>query len=91
VGACVYECVCASITHTLASSTLFHTHICPDAQATTIPTIKFETINTAILEKVIQYFYYKKKYDHTPPPLPQFKIGIDSMVDLLNAASFLDT
>mmetsp|Transcript_29990 Transcript_29990/g.41864 ORF Transcript_29990/g.41864 Transcript_29990/m.41864 type:complete len:116 (-) Transcript_29990:328-675(-) len=56
-----------------------------------IPTIHFEEMSTAVLEKVIQYFYYKKKYDHTAPPLPHFKIDVESIVPLILAANFLDT
>jgi transcription elongation factor B subunit 1 len=56
-----------------------------------IPTIEFEAISTPVLEKVIQYFYYKRKYDHTPPPIPAFKISLEEVVALLLAANFLDT
>jgi len=56
-----------------------------------IPTIVFEGISTPILEKVIQYFYYKKRWDHTNPPLPKFKIEVDNIVPLLLAANYLDT
>jgi transcription elongation factor B subunit 1 len=56
-----------------------------------IPTIQFESINSCILEKIIQYFYYKSKYDGTNPPLPPFKLDNENIVQLLLAANFLDT
>jgi len=54
-------------------------------------TIHFEAISTHILEKVIQYFYYKKQYDGSTAPLPPFKLDLDTVVPLLLAANFLDT
>jgi hypothetical protein len=56
-----------------------------------MPTLVLESVSTHVLEKIIQYFYYKRKYDHTAPPLPEFKIDIKGVVPLLIAASFLDT
>jgi transcription elongation factor B subunit 1 len=56
-----------------------------------MPTVHFEEIDTATLEKVIQYFHYKQKYDNTAPPLPKFHVDIDSIVPLLLAANFLDS
>lgn len=56
-----------------------------------MPHIMFETIQSVHLEKMIQYFMYKKRYDQTPPPLPPFKVEIDSAVMLLLASHFLDT
>lgn len=56
-----------------------------------LPTIQFETISTQVLETVIQYFYYKQRYDHTAPPLPPFKLEPALFVPLLLAANFLDT
>jgi hypothetical protein len=41
--------------------------------------------------QVCQYFYYKQRYDHTPPPLPPFKLETEAIVKLLLAANFLDT
>jgi len=57
---------------------------------TAIPEIQFESITTSILERVIQYFYYKKRFDHTNPPLPPFKLDTDHIIKLLLAANFLD-
>jgi elongin-C len=56
-----------------------------------VPTLVLESINTPILEKVIQYFYWKRNYDHTALPLPEFPIDVNTIVPLLTAASFLDT
>mmetsp|Transcript_3606 Transcript_3606/g.6729 ORF Transcript_3606/g.6729 Transcript_3606/m.6729 type:complete len:114 (-) Transcript_3606:194-535(-) len=56
-----------------------------------IPTIHFETISYNILEKVIQYFYYKKQFDNKKGPLEKFDIEIDQLIPLLIAANFLDT
>jgi transcription elongation factor B subunit 1 len=56
-----------------------------------VPTIIFEEISSPVLEKVIQYFHYKKRYDGAPPPLPKFDIDLDTIVPLLMAANFLDT
>ncbi len=55
-----------------------------------MPTIRFETISTPVLETVCQYMYYKQRYDHTPPPLPPFKLETEAIVKLLLAANFLD-
>lgn len=37
-----------------------------------MPTVRFENISTPILQKVIQYFYYKARYDNveSDTPLP---------------------
>mmetsp|Transcript_16300 Transcript_16300/g.40167 ORF Transcript_16300/g.40167 Transcript_16300/m.40167 type:complete len:112 (-) Transcript_16300:165-500(-) len=56
-----------------------------------IPTIQFESISSPILEKVIQYFHYKKQYDNTKGPVEKFDIEIDHIIPLLVAANFLDT
>ena len=78
----------------LASGTIRAMLSAPGSWAETsgpIPTIQFETITTAVLETVCQYFYYKQRYDHTPPPLPPFKLETEAIVKLLLAANFLDT
>jgi hypothetical protein len=56
-----------------------------------MPCVKFEEIDTATLEKVIQYFHYKKQYENTAPPLPKFNVDVDQIVPLMIAANFLDT
>lgn len=58
-----------------------------------LPTIQFETITTAVMEKIIQYWYYKQRYDGTDSsqPIPKFDIDMNSVVKVLLAANFLDT
>jgi len=50
----------------------------------------FESIDTPVLERVIQYFYYKHKYDHSETFPPKFQLDTDSLVALLLAANYLD-
>uniref|UniRef100_A0A7S2INR4 Elongin-C n=1 Tax=Haptolina brevifila TaxID=156173 RepID=A0A7S2INR4_9EUKA len=53
--------------------------------------IKFPDINAKVLEKTVQYFYYKLKYTNHTGPLPEFKIEPEQALELLMAANFLDT
>lgn len=53
--------------------------------------IKFSEISTPILEKVIQYFYFKLKYNNATMDIPDFPIEPEIALDLLMAANFLDT
>uniref|UniRef100_A0A6B2LUV1 Elongin-C n=1 Tax=Arcella intermedia TaxID=1963864 RepID=A0A6B2LUV1_9EUKA len=53
--------------------------------------ISFKEINTNILEKVIQYFYYKVKYTNSTGQTPDFPIEPEIALELLMAANFLDT
>lgn len=53
--------------------------------------VKFPEINAKILEKVVQYFYYKLRYTNHVGVLPEFKIEPEAALDLLMAANFLDT
>ncbi|EGG20434.1 putative transcription elongation factor B polypeptide 1 [Cavenderia fasciculata] len=53
--------------------------------------IRFREISTAVLEKVIQYFYFKNKYTNSTTDLPEFPINDKIVVDLLLCAHFLDT
>jgi elongin-C len=53
--------------------------------------IKFREISTRILEKVIQYFYYKLKYTNVACEIPEFPIEPEIALELLMAANFLDT
>jgi hypothetical protein len=48
-------------------------------------------IPTRILEKVIQYFYYKVKYSNSTAQIPEFPIEPEIALELLMAANFLDT
>eukprot|EP01113_Clastostelium_recurvatum_P046997 TRINITY_DN831_c0_g1_i1.p1 TRINITY_DN831_c0_g1~~TRINITY_DN831_c0_g1_i1.p1 ORF type:complete len:121 (+),score=33.74 TRINITY_DN831_c0_g1_i1:47-364(+) len=49
--------------------------------------INFREISTHILEKVIQYFYYKLKYTNSTTEIPDF---VKIALELLMAANFLD-
>ena len=53
--------------------------------------INFEDISSQILEKVIQYFYFKLKYtNRTSEEIPEFHIDPEIALELLMAANFLD-
>ena len=55
-------------------------------------TITFREISTQILEKVIQYFYFKLKYTNsTSEKIPEFVIEPEIALELLMASNFLDT
>ena len=43
-----------------------------------------------VLEKVIQYCYYKLKYTNSTQPIPEFAIEPEVALELLMAANFLD-
>eukprot|EP01099_Mayorella_cantabrigiensis_P008850 TRINITY_DN883_c0_g1_i1.p1 TRINITY_DN883_c0_g1~~TRINITY_DN883_c0_g1_i1.p1 ORF type:complete len:123 (+),score=37.06 TRINITY_DN883_c0_g1_i1:82-450(+) len=53
--------------------------------------ITFREIPTKILEKVIQYFYYRLKYSNSAVEIPEFPIEAETALELLMAANFLDT
>ncbi|KAK7232404.1 transcription elongation factor B [Aureococcus anophagefferens] len=52
--------------------------------------IKFPEISTPILEKVIQYFYYKLRYTNSQVRIPEFQIDPEMALELLMASNFLD-
>ena len=52
--------------------------------------IRFPEISTQILEKVIQYMYYKLKYTNSTVRIPEFVIEPEIALELLMAANFLD-
>jgi elongin-C len=56
-----------------------------------MPGIDFKEIDSSTLEKVIQYFHYKYRYDNTTDELPPFKVPRDDLLRVLQAAHFLDT
>eukprot|EP00466_Bigelowiella_natans_P012089 jgi/Bigna1/52326/estExt_Genewise1Plus.C_70071 len=56
-----------------------------------VPTIHFETIEASVLEKVVQYFYYKSQHDNTQGPIEKFDIELGQIIPLLIAANYLDT
>jgi len=51
--------------------------------------INFREISTPILEKVIQYFYYKLRYTNSTTEIPEFPIEPEIALELLMAANFL--
>ena len=53
--------------------------------------IKFPEISAKVLEKTVQYFYYKLKYTNHQGTLPPFDIEAEHALELLMAANFLDT
>jgi hypothetical protein len=52
--------------------------------------IEFHEISSNVLEKVIQYFYYKQKYHASTGEIPEFPIEPEIALELLMAANFLD-
>lgn len=52
--------------------------------------IKFPELSAKVLEKTVQYFYYKLRYTNHTGPLPEFKIEPEFALELLMAANFLD-
>src|SRR5260370_17907162 len=83
---------------TLYHTTVLHCALCHFTrpgqwaeQSSPLPTIQFESISTGVLEKVIQYWYYKKRYDGTAGPVPKFQFDQETIVKVLLAANFLDT
>jgi transcription elongation factor B subunit 1 len=55
-----------------------------------VPKILLSSISTPILEKVIQYFHYKKRYDGVARR-PKFDVPLELATQVLLAANFLDT
>ena len=53
--------------------------------------IKFPEISAKVLEKTVQYFYYKLKYTNHTGALPTFHIEPENALELLMAANFLDS
>ena len=51
----------------------------------------FPVACSKVLEKTVQYFYYKLKHTNHQGPLPDFKIEPEQALELLMAANFLDT
>ncbi|ETV73581.1 hypothetical protein H257_11701 [Aphanomyces astaci] len=52
--------------------------------------IRFQDIGASILEKVIQYMYYKKRYSNSNARIPDFVIEPEIALELLMAANYLD-
>jgi hypothetical protein len=52
--------------------------------------ISFPEIPAAVLEKLIQYLYYKVRYTNSSQRIPEFVIEPEMAVDLLIASGYLD-
>jgi elongin-C len=52
--------------------------------------IKFPEISGRILEKLIQYLYYKVRYTNSAHRVPTFNIEPELSLELLMAANYLD-
>lgn len=52
--------------------------------------IRFPEISTPVLEKVIQYCYYKRRFENSGVPVPEFPIEPEVALELLMAANYLD-
>ncbi|KAF9158649.1 Transcription elongation factor B (SIII), polypeptide 1 (15kDa, elongin C) [Actinomortierella ambigua] len=53
--------------------------------------IRFREIKAVILEKVIQYWYYKARYMNSVAEIPHFEIEPEYALETLMAADFLNT
>lgn len=52
--------------------------------------IRFPEIPAIVLEKVIQYLYYKVRYSNSSQRVPDFEIDPALALDLLTVANYLD-
>ena len=54
--------------------------------------VQCQSISAPILERVIQYFYYKQKYQNAAfgVEVPEFVIEPEIAIDVLSAANYLD-
>jgi len=52
--------------------------------------IRFPDIDGAILEKVIQYFHYKKENATSKGQIPEFQIEPEIALELLQVANYLE-
>lgn len=52
--------------------------------------IRFEEIKSAVLEKVIQYMYYKVRWSRGNQTPPEFEVEPEMALYLLMAANYLD-
>lgn len=52
--------------------------------------IRFPEISTAILERVVRYFYHKVKWTNSTSPPPTFAIEPEFALDMLMASNYLD-
>ena len=52
--------------------------------------VRFPEIPGTILEKVIQYLYYKVRYTNSVQRIPEFQVEPEIGLELLMAANYLD-
>ena len=52
--------------------------------------INFRDISGAVLERVVQYFFYKTRYE-TSAEVPRFEVEPEYALEMLMAANFLNT
>ena len=52
--------------------------------------IRFPEISACILEKVIQYLYYKVRYTNSSQRVPEFDVDASSSLELLMVSNYLD-
>jgi len=52
--------------------------------------VRFPEIAGIILEKVIQYLYYKVRYTNSSTKVPEFKMDPEIVLEVLMAANYLD-
>ena len=52
--------------------------------------ISLPEISAVVLEKLIQYLYYKVRYTHSSLRISEFKIEPEIALDLLIAAGYLE-
>jgi transcription elongation factor B subunit 1 len=52
--------------------------------------VRFPEIPGVILEKVIQYMYYKTRYTNSTQRVPNFQIEPEISLELLMASNYLD-
>jgi transcription elongation factor B subunit 1 len=53
--------------------------------------VNLPTVPSDLLEKAIQYFHYKYRYDNDPDNRPTFHVPPEMALDLMLVAHFLDT
>jgi hypothetical protein len=56
-----------------------------------MPTLRLENYSGFILEKVVQYFYYRKEFENADhlAPVPEFPIEMEYVFPLMQAAHYL--
>jgi elongin-C len=52
--------------------------------------IRLPEITSAVLEKIIQYLYYKVRYTNSSQRVPNFNIEPEVALELLMASNYLD-